>query len=164
MGAVSSIVAVDATTGVARRLLSRLNVREAVGAGLSSIAAGAVDLVVLVVLVERGVSVAVAAFIAATIGAVVNFVCSKYFAFHDRTPLALGQALRFAAVELAGALFIALSIELFAVGLGVPYVLSKLLCSTLVFGAWGYPAQRYLVFRTPGPERASRFELVAQSG
>ena len=144
MGAVSSIVPLDATTGVVRRLLSRLNVREAIFAALSSIAAGVVDFGVLIVLVERGVPVAVAAFIAATCGAVVNFVCSKYLAFCDRTPLALRQTLSFAGVSLAGALFIALAMELCAVGLGVPYVLAKLLCSTLVFAAWTYPAQRYL--------------------
>lgn len=129
-----------------RRLLSRLNMREAVSAGLSSLAAGVVDLVVLVALVERGVSVAVAAFIAATSGAVVNFVCSKYLAFCDRTPLTLRQTLRFAGVSLAGAVLIALTIQVFAVGLGMSYVLAKLLCSTLVFAAWTYPAQRYLVF------------------
>jgi putative flippase GtrA len=156
MGAVPSIVAVDATTGLVRRLLSRLNVREAVWAALSSIAAGVVDFSVLIVLVERGVSVAVAAFIAAASGAVVNFVCSKYLAFCDRTPLAFRQALRFAAVSLAGALFIALTMQLSAVGLGVPYILAKLLCSTLIFAAWTYPAQRYLVFRKPGTEQASR--------
>lgn len=150
------MVAVDATTGVARRLLSRLNVREAIWAALSSIAAGVVDFSILIVLVEHGVAVAIAAFIAAASGAVANFVCSKYLAFCDRTPLTLRQVLRFAGVSLAGAVFIALTMQLSAVGLGVPYILAKLLCSTLVFAAWTYPAQRYLVFRSPGPERAPR--------
>jgi putative flippase GtrA len=156
MGAVSSIVAVDATTGVARRLLSRLNVREAVWAALSSIAAGVVDFGVLIALVQHGVGVAVSAFIAAACGAVVNFACSKYLAFCDRSPLTLRQALRFAGVSLGGAVLIALTMQVSAVGLGVPYVLAKLLCSTLVFAAWTYPAQRYLVFRNPGSERALR--------
>lgn len=132
---------------MARRLLSRPKVKEAISAGAGSIVAGGVDLIVLVALVQGGVAVAVAAFFAASCGAVVNFTWSKYLAFCDRTPLAFGQALRFAGVALAGALLIALTIQLFAVGLGVPYVLAKLLCSTLVFAAWTYPAQRYFVFR-----------------
>ena len=149
---------------VARRLLSRLSVREAITAGLSSVAAGGVDLIVLVALVNHGVSVAVAAFIAAVSGAVAEFAGSKYLAFCDRTPVTVRQVVRFAGVSLAGALFIALTIQLFAVGLGVQYVLAKLLGSTLVFAAWTYPAQRYLVFRTPGPEAPRLAVLTGSAG
>jgi putative flippase GtrA len=147
----SPTTAANTAIGVAHRLLSRPKVKEAISAGLGSLAAGLVDFILLVVLVRRGVAVPVAAFIAASFGAAVNFAWSKYLAFRDRTPLAFGQALRFAGVALAGALFIALTIQLFAVGLGVSYVLAKLLSSTVVFAAWTYPAQRYLVFRTPLP-------------
>jgi hypothetical protein len=38
--------------------------------------------------------------------------------------------------------------ELIAVQLRVPYLVAKLVCSAFVFGAWTYPAQRLLVFRT----------------
>jgi hypothetical protein len=47
----------------------------------------------------------------------------------------------------ATATLMALAMQLFAVKLGVPYLLAKLICAALVFAAWTYPAQRRLVFR-----------------
>jgi putative flippase GtrA len=122
-------------------------VREFVAAGIASIAAGVVDMAVLIALVETGTSVAVAAFVAALCGGVAHFVLGKYFAFRDRSPLAFAQMLRFAIVALGTAALLALTMQLFAVELGVPYVLAKLQCSVIVFAAWTYPTQRYFVFR-----------------
>jgi putative flippase GtrA len=115
-------------------------------AGVASIAAGVVDMAVLVAMVESGTRVPLATFIAAVCGAVIHFALSKSFAFRDRSPV-LGQMLRFTGVSLATAALLALAMQLFAVALGMPYVLAKLQCSVLVFAAWTYPAQRYLVFR-----------------
>lgn len=149
---------------MSRRLRSRPNVKEAISAGLGSLAAGVVDFAVLIALVQGGTSVAVAAFVAVACGAVVNFVWSKYLAFCDRTPVSLGQVVRYAIVSLVTALLTALSIQLFAVGLGVPYLLAKVLCSTLVFGAWTYPAQRYLVFRKRAASQPLRRVLAGSPG
>ena len=117
-------------------------------AGLGGGAATVVDMTVLVVLVETmHAPVAMAAFVAAACGALVGFAWGKYLAFRDRSPLGVRQVLRFAGVALATALLLALAMQVFAVELRVPYVLAKLICSAVVFGAWTYPAQRRFVFR-----------------
>ena len=133
---------------MAASAISRAGVKQVIAVGLGGIVATIVDLAVLVVLVETGTPVAVAAFVAAACGAVVHFAWSKYLGFRERSPLAIGQIARFVGVALANALLIALALQLFAVELRVPYVLAKLVGSTLVFAAWTYPAQRYLVFRS----------------
>jgi putative flippase GtrA len=117
-----------------------------VTAGLASIVAGVIDMVVLVALVESHTPMLGAAFVAALGGAIVHFALSKYVAFRDRSPIALGQTLRFAVMALGAALLTALTMQLFAVSLQIPYALAKLPSSTLVFAIWTYPAQRYLVF------------------
>lgn len=106
----------------------------------------------LVLLVERGVSVPVAAFFAATVGAVMNFVCNKYIAFRDPSPIRLPQLVRFGLVAVATALLMALAMKIVAVKLGVPYVAAKLLCAAVIFAVWTYPAQKKLVF---GPSIAT---------
>ena len=116
-------------------------------AGIASIAAGVVDMGVLIALVESSTPVWLAAFVAALCGGIAHFVLGKYVAFRDRTPLAFGQMLRFAGVALATAVLLALTMQLFAVELRVQYMVAKLLCSVLVFLGWTYPAQRYLVFK-----------------
>jgi putative flippase GtrA len=139
-----------ATEAATRRRLSWAGVRVFCSAGAASIAAGVVDMVVLVALVETGTRVLVAAFIAAACGGVAHFALGKYLAFRDRSPLAFGQMLRFATVSLGTATLMALAMQLFAVELSVPYVLAKLPSSVVVFAGWTYPAQRYFVFKAAG--------------
>ena len=100
----------------------------------------------LVLLVEHGTPIALAAFFAAAAGAVVCFTLNKYIAFRDRTPVTVEQIGRFGIVAVATALLMALAMELFAVKLRVPYLLAKLVCSAVVFAVWTYPAQRLRVF------------------
>jgi len=133
---------------VGQRRLTWPGVKLFISAGVASIAAGVVDMIVLVALVETGTSVLVSAFIAAVCGGVVHFAWGKYLAFHDRSPLALGQMLKFASVALGTATLMALAMQLFAVELSVPYVLAKVPASVVVFAAWTYPAQRYFVFKS----------------
>jgi len=119
------------------------------GAGLSGAVATGLDVTTLVLLVERGhLSVPVAAFCAATVGALAGFLMNKHLAFRDRSPVSLRQLVRFGLVAVATALIMALMMKLVAVELGVPYLLAKLLCAAAVFAAWTYPAQRRLVFRS----------------
>lgn len=106
-----------------------------------------IDIAVLVLMVEHGVQVAVAAFSGAAAGAVVNFALNKYIAFRDRSRISGRQLLRFGLVAVATAMLMALAMQLVAVKLGVPYLLAKLLCAAVVFSVWTYPAQRRLVFR-----------------
>jgi putative flippase GtrA len=131
-------------------------VREILTAGAGGGVATAVDASVLVVLVESGTPVPLAAFIAAACGAVVGFAWGKYLAFRDRSPLALPQVARFAGVAVTTALLMALAMEVFAVQLRVPYLLAKIVCSALVFATWTYPAQRRFVFAA----NAEEMELV----
>lgn len=120
--------------------------REVCAAGVGGVAATAVDVGTLVLLVEHGTPVALAAFFAATAGAVVCFTLNKHIAFRDRTPVSRQQLGRFGIVAVATALLMALAMEIFAVKLRVPYLLAKVICSAVVFAVWTYPAQRRLVF------------------
>lgn len=122
------------------------NPREMLTAGLGGVAATAIDVFLLVLMVESGVSVPAAAFFAACAGAAVNFVVNKYIAFRDHSPISIQQLSRFGAVAVATAMWMALAMKVVAVELGTPYVVAKLICAVLVFVAWTYPAQRRLVF------------------
>ncbi len=123
-----------------------MQLRQMFTAGLGGIAATAVDITALVLQVKSGVPVAAAAFVAAAAGAAVGFVMNKHIAFRDRSPITVEQCARFGAVAVATALLMAVAMQMFAVKLGFPLVVAKLMCSALVFVAWTYPAQRRLVF------------------
>ena len=122
--------------------------RKMLAAGVSGGAATVMDVSTLVLLVQHGTPVALAAFVACAAGAVVCFTLNKYIAFRDRSRITWQQLGRFGLVAVTTAVLMALSMELFAVKLGVPYLLAKVICAVLVFVAWGYPAQRRLVFET----------------
>ena len=70
---------------------------------------------VLIALVEVGVPIATAAFVATAIGGVFCFVWNKYLAFRDHSVLAVGQVVRYGSVAVATALLMALAMELVAV-------------------------------------------------
>ena len=110
-------------------------------------AATAVDVGALVLQVKHGTPVALAAFISASLGAVVGFLLNKHIAFRDRRKVTVIQMARFGFVAVATALLMAVCMQITAVKLGVPTVMAKLICSALVFVAWTYPAQRRLVFQ-----------------
>src|SRR5258708_2589485 len=114
-----------------------------IGGGLATL----VDMGALIALVEAGTPISIAAFVAAMVGGAFCFAWNKYLAFRDRSALAVGQVARYVTVAIATALLMAVGMQLVAVMLGMQYVLAKLVCSLLVFGAWTYPAQRLLVFR-----------------
>jgi putative flippase GtrA len=114
--------------------------------GLAGLGATAVDVAALAAQVHRGIPIALAAFVAATLGACVGFVLNKHVAFRDRSKITMPQLARFAIVALGTALLVAAGMELVAVQLHVPYLAAKALCSLAVFAAWTYPAQRRLVF------------------
>lgn len=115
--------------------------------GVSGAVATAVDVAMLVFLVEvAGVYVTLAAFLAAATGGVTNFVLNKFWAFQDHSPIAIRQVSSYAFVSLLTAAFVAASVHLFAVMMGLPYLLAKAAAATLVFLCWSYPAQAKLVF------------------
>ncbi len=122
--------------------------RQLLTAGFGGAVASLFDIAALVLMVESGVSVPVAAFLAAGAGAVMNFLLNKYIAFRDRSPVTLEQLGRFAGVAVTTAMLMALTMKIVAVELGVQYMVAKVVCAALVFVVWSYPAQRKLVFRS----------------
>jgi putative flippase GtrA len=132
---------------VAHRLLIPGFVKKMLVAGLGGVIATATDVAVLVLLVQVvHVAIPVAAFTAATVGAVVCFVMSKYIAFRDGSPVTVAQVVRFGLVAVGSALLMAGAMKLVAVDLHVPYLVAKVICGVAIFLAWTYPAQRRLVF------------------
>lgn len=116
-------------------------------AGLGGAIGTVTDFAVLVLLVELSASsIPVAAFLAASAGAVVCFLLNKHVAFRDRSKVTLAQVARFGLVAVAAALLMALAMKIVAVDLRLPYPAAKALCAAIVFVAWTYPAQRRLVF------------------
>jgi putative flippase GtrA len=134
---------------VARQLLLLpiVNTRQLISAGAGGAVGSAIDVAVLVLMVEHGTAVPAAAFCGAAAGAVMNFVLNKYLAFRDRSPINGRQLARFGLVAVATAVLMAMAMQLVAVQLGVPYLVAKLICAAIVFAVWTYPAQRRLVFR-----------------
>ena len=127
------------------------NTRELAASGFGGAVATAVDVSALVLMVQHGASVALAAFTGAALGAVMNFAWNKYVAFQDRSPITGRQLARFGLVAVATAALLAAAMHIVAVVLGVPVLLAKLICAVVVFAAWTYPAQRRLVFRRHAP-------------
>jgi putative flippase GtrA len=125
------------------------NIRELLASGFGGAVATAIDVSALVLLVQHGAPIAVAAFAGAVAGAAANFALNKYVAFRDRSAINPRQLARFGLVAVATAALMAGLMQVVAVELGVPYLIAKLICAAAVFAAWTYPAQRRLVFRRP---------------
>ena len=124
--------------------------------GVSGVVATSIDVGALVFLVEvLGCHVTLAAFLAATLGGISNFLINKYWAFRDGSPIDLRQVSVYAFVSLVTAAFVAATVHLLAVVLILPYLLAKAIAAALVFVVWTYPAQAKLVFPdapSPSPE------------
>ena len=122
--------------------------------GLSGAGATTIDVALIVLLIELvGLPVGVAAFLASSVGAIMNFVLSKYWAFADKTPLDPKQVGKYAGVALCTALLNACTIHVLAVGIGFPYLAAKAVAAISIFLLWSYPAQAKLVF--PKARRAA---------
>ena len=122
--------------------------RRVLGASVGGLTSTTVDIIVLTILVESGMSVALAAFLGAAAGAVVCFVLNKYVAFRDHRPIDLRQVAMFAGVAFGTASFMAVSMHLACVHGHMPYLAAKVLCGLVVFVCWSYPIQRRFVFAT----------------
>jgi putative flippase GtrA len=115
--------------------------------GVSGVVATGIDVAALVLLVEAlGSHVTLAAFLAAALGGVSNFLINKYWAFRDRSPLELRQVTVYSFVSLVTAAFVAVAVHMLAVVMVLPYLWAKAIAAALVFVVWTYPAQSRLVF------------------
>ncbi|MCP4445576.1 MAG: GtrA family protein [Myxococcales bacterium] len=120
--------------------------------GCSGVAASVVDVIMLLILVEAlQVPVAIAAFLAASTGAIASFAINKFWAFRDPSPIRCPQLSGFALVAFGSALGTALSVQALSVGLGVPYLAAKALAAIALFVCWSYPVQSRLVFKVAHP-------------
>lgn len=122
------------------------NPRELVIAGCAGVVGTGLDVAVLVQMVKHGVSIPVASFLAALMGAATIFLLNKYVAFRDHSPINVSQLARFGFVAVSAALLMAVAMNVVAVKFAVPVVVAKLACAAIVFAVWTYPAQRRLVF------------------
>jgi putative flippase GtrA len=123
--------------------------------GVSGVVATGIDIAALVLLVEALRShVTLAAFLAATLGGVSNFLINKYWAFRERSPIDLRQVTVYSFVSLITAAFVAVAVHMLAVVMPLPYLWAKAIAALLVFVVWTYPAQSKLVFPASAPEPA----------
>lgn len=115
--------------------------------GLAGTAGGAIDLAILVVLVELfGVLPAIATLASALAGAALNFVLNRSWAFRSRGPV-LRQGGHYAIVT---AIWIGLSALVVHACVGlvrIPYLIARIVADVAVFLGWGFPASRW-IFRT----------------
>lgn len=130
----------------------------AVRAAAAGIAATLVDICALATLVERfALPVAAAAFASASLGATVSFALARRWVFADRSPLCLGQVLLFAAVAATSALFLAATVHVLSVYLGLAYLAAKALGAAVVFVCFSYPVQSRVVFVVANPQGRSQW-------
>jgi putative flippase GtrA len=121
--------------------------KRVVRVGASGVVATGIDIAALVLLVEAlGSHVTLAAFLAATLGGVSNFLINKYWAFRERSPIDLRQVTVYSFVSLITAAFVAVAVHVLAVVMVLPYLWAKAIAALLVFAVWTYPAQSRLVF------------------
>jgi putative flippase GtrA len=116
-----------------------------------SLSAGAfsstVDLMVLVLLVERAhLPAVVATALAVAAGAAVNFLLNKYVAFRDPDPQVVRQAARFATGVGVSMLFHAALVYTLTQRFGLHYLFAKLLADGLIFTFGNLALNRYIVF------------------
>ena len=124
------------------------NPRQMLAAGFGGAVGSAFDIGTLILLKEWAhMSTPLAAFIAASVGAVVCFLMNKHVAFRDPRPVTATRVARFGFVAVVTAFLMAFAMKVVADDWHVPYILAKLGCAAAVFIAWTYPAQRRLVFR-----------------
>ncbi len=122
--------------------------RRVLGASVGGLTSTTVDIIVLTILVESGMSVALAAFLGAAAGAALCFLLNKYVAFRDHRPIDFRQVGMFAGVAFGPALFMAVSMHVACVHGHLPYLAAKVICGLIVFACWSYPVQRRYVFAT----------------
>jgi putative flippase GtrA len=82
-----------------------------------------------------GASPRVASIPALVLGALVQFVGNKRFAFRDRSPDWAGQSLQFAGVEMLGFAANAIIFDLLVAHTAVPYLVARCLGSFFVYVA-----------------------------
>jgi CDP-diacylglycerol--glycerol-3-phosphate 3-phosphatidyltransferase len=131
------------TRGLARTLATLT--RHQIGA----FAATALDFGTMAALVELGhVDPVRATLIGASCGAISNFLLGRRWVFRASDTAAIPQAARYALVAAASAALNTLGEHLVHDGVGVQYLLARVLVAVSVGALWNFPLHRWFVFRT----------------
>jgi len=118
----------------------------------SAAIATAIDFLVYIVLVEFfGLWYVFAAAFSAFCGAVSNFLLGRHWTFLAHDDKWHHQAQRYTLIALGSMGLNTGGIYLLTDGMGVQYILSKVIVAIIVAIAFNYPLQRYYVFKTKKP-------------
>lgn len=125
---------------------------------VAALLATGVDFAVMIALVELvHLPPPVATVLAAICGGVASFTLGRTWAFRDvHTGSLAGQASRYAAASLGGALLNGLLLAALLAVVPLPYVLARVAVSALLSLAYTYPVLTRFVFRAHSPAPARR--------
>ena len=114
---------------------------------LTSICTTALDFITLAGLVElAGVDYVLATWIGTIVGSLSNFSINRWWTFQASWQPRSWQFLRFVLVQVAASGLHTGGVWIFTRFLGLPYPASKLVVAALVYLAWNYPMNRWVVF------------------
>lgn len=114
---------------------------------IAAFLAASLDYLVMIALVSgAGAAPALATACSAAVGAVLNFILGRFWAFDGRDANAGPQVLRYGVVSGTSLGLNTLGEYLVAQRLGVQYVLARVLVSVTISLLWNYPMQRFFVF------------------
>lgn len=119
--------------------------RSTILASLVALVGTAGDVGSLVGLVHAGVPIAAAVATGVVVANLISYLGNKYIAFRDPAPMTMGQVARYAGIVAVTATVLAGAVHALALW-GVPYLIGKAVCHTLLFFVWSLPAQRRWVF------------------
>jgi putative flippase GtrA len=114
---------------------------------ITSIVTSALDFFTLTGLVELvHVDYVLATWIGTVVGSLSNFSINRWWSFQASSQPRSGQFFRFVLVQAGASGLHTAGVWLFTRFLGLPYPVSKLVVATLVYLAWNYPMNCWLVF------------------
>lgn len=121
---------------------------------ITSIFTTALDFSVLATLVELfHVNYVLATFCGTVVGALSNFLINRTWSFEASNAASHGgahwQLARFLPVQAGSSGLQTLGVWAFTAHAHLPYMVSKLVTSVLVYLAWNYPMNRWFVFKKP---------------
>ena len=117
-------------------------------ANIASLLASVCDYLVTIAAVEIfSLNVVVAGVLGTIFGGVIHFVMGRHWVFHAGKVKATGQVRKYLLIWLGNLLLNGLGMYVFT-KLGINYIVTKVVTSTMVGWVYNYPLQRWYVFDT----------------